>query len=220
MFIVPLIFFSFLSVNLVIFWHLRHTLMNGYFVRATSLTVLFQSFWNFAVVLLMVSSCARDLDIYGHNNGFFSTCDCSLSLASRTQINGWVLCERKISYSFIPIFLKLSGCSLMIPRCAHGLDIIIFFFFQLVNIVIFRHLRRNEWVLWEHNSSYSFILMLLKLCRCFAHGLKMCMWFGFYLHIDYFFFITETKKSLTLGDSWRAQPSIHITMYYLTFCLL
>ena len=28
-------------------------------------------------------------------------------------------------------------------------------------------------------SSYSFILILLKLHRCFGHGLKICMWFGY-----------------------------------------
>ena len=30
-----------------------------------------------------------------------------------------------------------------------------------------------------HNSSYSFMLILLKLHRCFGHGLKSCMWFGY-----------------------------------------
>ena len=29
-----------------------------------------------------------------------------------------------------------------------------------------------------HNSSYSFMLILLKLHRWFGYGLKMCMWFG------------------------------------------
>ena len=28
-------------------------------------------------------------------------------------------------------------------------------------------------------SSYSFISILLKLHRCFVHGLKICMWFGY-----------------------------------------
>ena len=28
------------------------------------------------------------------------------------------------------------------------------------------------------NSAYSFSLIVLKLCRSFVHGLKMCMWFG------------------------------------------
>ena len=30
-----------------------------------------------------------------------------------------------------------------------------------------------------HNSSYSLMKILLKLHRCFGHGLKTCMWFGY-----------------------------------------
>ena len=29
------------------------------------------------------------------------------------------------------------------------------------------------------NSSYSLIEILSKLHRCFGHGLKICMWFGY-----------------------------------------
>ena len=36
-----------------------------------------------------------------------------------------------------------------------------------------------QWVPCERNSSYNFILILLKLCTCFRHGLKMCIWFGY-----------------------------------------
>ena len=32
--------------------------------------------------------------------------------------------------------------------------------------------------LWR-NSSYSFPPIVLKLFRCFLHGMKMCMWFGY-----------------------------------------
>ena len=35
-----------------------------------------------------------------------------------------------------------------------------------------------QWVPCERNSSYNFIPIFLKLCTCFLHGLKMCMWFG------------------------------------------
>ena len=28
-------------------------------------------------------------------------------------------------------------------------------------------------------NSYNFMLVLLKLHRCFGHGLKTCMWFGY-----------------------------------------
>ena len=36
-----------------------------------------------------------------------------------------------------------------------------------------------QWVLCERNSSYNFILIFLKLCTCFRHGLEMCIWFGY-----------------------------------------
>ena len=35
------------------------------------------------------------------------------------------------------------------------------------------------WVSCERNSSYSFVPIYLKLCRCFRHGMRMCMWFGY-----------------------------------------
>ena len=31
----------------------------------------------------------------------------------------------------------------------------------------------------ERNSSYSFAPIVLKLCICFFHGMRMCMWFGY-----------------------------------------
>ena len=34
------------------------------------------------------------------------------------------------------------------------------------------------WVSCEGNSSYSFVLMVLKLCMCF-HDMSICMWFGY-----------------------------------------
>ena len=37
----------------------------------------------------------------------------------------------------------------------------------------------RHWVHCVHNSSYSFILILLKLDRCLEHALEMCMWFKY-----------------------------------------
>ena len=42
-----------------------------------------------------------------------------------------------------------------------------------------------KWVLCEHNSSYNFIPILLKLYRCFCQGLKMCMTFGYNPRINF-----------------------------------
>ena len=37
----------------------------------------------------------------------------------------------------------------------------------------------TQWVPCERNASYNFMLIFLKLCTCFLHGLKICMWFGY-----------------------------------------
>ena len=34
------------------------------------------------------------------------------------------------------------------------------------------------WVSCERNSFYSFAPIVLKLCMCFPHGMRMCMWIG------------------------------------------
>ena len=36
----------------------------------------------------------------------------------------------------------------------------------------------RQWVPCERNSSYNFMPIFLKLCTCFLHGLKVCIWFG------------------------------------------
>ena len=47
----------------------------------------------------------------------------------------------------------------------------------------------RQWVPCERNSSYNFILIFLKLCTCFLHDLKMCIWFGYNpcIYFCYFF---------------------------------
>ena len=51
----------------------------------------------------------------------------------------------------------------------------------------------------EHNSSYNFILIFLKLCTCFLHGLEMCMWFGYnpWIKFCYFFSLCKLCHFLT-----------------------
>ena len=52
-------------------------------------------------------------------------------------------------------------------------------FFDIVNLVIFHpdYIDR-EGISCERNSSYSFVPIVLKLCMCFLHGMRMCMWIG------------------------------------------
>ena len=55
-----------------------------------------------------------------------------------------------------------------------------------------------KWVLCEHNSSYNFIPILLKLYRWFCQGLKMCMTFGYNPQINFCHFF----HSLNLVIFW------------------
>ena len=51
-------------------------------------------------------------------------------------------------------------------------------FFDIVNLVIFHPDYIDRRYSCERNSSYSFVPIVLKLCMCFSHGMKMCMWTG------------------------------------------
>ena len=99
----------------------------------------------------------------------------------------WVLCDRKSSYNFIPILLKLYRCFCQgLKMCMtfgynpkinfchifHSLKIVIFWAQLLLKLMDIR-------VPCERNSSYNFFPILLKLYRCFCQGLKMCMTFGY-----------------------------------------
>ena len=46
------------------------------------------------------------------------------------------------------------------------------------------------------NSSYAFISILLKLHRCFVHGLKICMWFGYNPQIIFYHFFHKLNLGL------------------------
>ena len=111
----------------------------------------------------------------GQTNLFciFSTGE--LSRFWHLMYNDFFLCERNSSYNSISIFLKLSRCFVHGPKMCmwFGRYRRIVFFFQIVNLVVLRHLRYNDWVLFELNCSYSYIPIFLKLCRSFVHGLKM-----------------------------------------------
>ena len=65
----------------------------------------------------------------------------------------------------------------MVWRCACGLDVILALILSLFPLCHFLTSDSMkvlwEWVPCERNSSYN-----LKLCTCFLHGLKICMWFG------------------------------------------
>ena len=72
----------------------------------------------------------------------------------------------------------------------YNCEVIFCHFFYFVNFHFLTSMN-SQWVPCERNSSYNFIPIFLKLCTCFLHGLKMCMWFGYnpcinFCHFFYF----------------------------------
>ena len=57
------------------------------------------------------------------------------------------------------------------------------------------------WVSCERNSSYSFLPIFLKLCRCFLHGVRMCMWFGYNCWIIFYHFFHFVNLVIFLPQS-------------------
>ena len=114
---------------------------------------------------------------------------------NKVNANG-IPCWRNSSSSFIPIVLKLHWCF------CHGLKICMWFAYNPQTIfvtflkVAISHISsmitskvNGKGILCGRNFSYSFIRILLKLHRCFGHGLKICMWFGYnrqYILVTFF----------------------------------
>ena len=137
----------------------------------------------------------------------------------------WVPCERNFSYNFIPIFSKLCICFL------HGLEMCMWsgynpwinfcHFFHFVNF-IFSDLRLYEiyrqCVPCKPSSLYIFILIYMQLCTSFIHGLKMCMWFGFNLAVNFCHISTLLTSSFFKFSQVRHQlhrSSIYIFIFIL-----
>ena len=64
-------------------------------------------------------------------------------------------------------------------------------FFDIVNLVIFHPDNIDR--ACERNSSYSFVPIVLRLCMCFPHGMRMCMWIGHncWINVCHFFCIVN-----------------------------
>ena len=76
-------------------------------------------------------------------------------------------------------FVIFRRCDSTSPKLDLYLDYFLSLFSTLWTYVIFRPQVYRQGVPCERNSSYNFIPIFLKLCTCFLHGLKMCMWFGY-----------------------------------------
>ena len=84
----------------------------------------------------------------------------------------------------------------------------------------------RQWVPCERNSSYNFIPIFLKLCTCFLHSLKMCMWFEcnpcinfchFFHFVNLSFSDLRFYESVTVGTLW-AQLLVQFYTIFLKIC--
>ena len=107
----------------------------------------------------------------------------SVRLSFRPSVNIYPGClvsavPLTVLYRPFNLFWNFACVFFMVWGCACGLDIIVRLFFVTFSTSWMTSMYR-QWVPRERNSSYNFIPILLKLCTCFLHGLKMCMWFGY-----------------------------------------
>ena len=104
------------------------------------------------------------------------------------RFNEWVLCEPNFFY--LDLFESMHVFFLMAFKCARGLGITVklsFIFFVTCDLIYYWHLKHNACVVCESDSSYDFILIFFKLCKCFVHGLNMYIWFRHYRQFSSFF---------------------------------
>ena len=97
----------------------------------------------------------------------------------------WVPCGCNSSYIFPPIVLKDCRCF------QHGMKMCMWFWYNWLFFSLFLLCELSLFLVWNtikvykqcvpcgHNSSYSFPSIVLKLCRCFRHGIKICVWFEY-----------------------------------------
>ena len=76
---------------------------------------------------------------------------------------------------------------------------IIFVTFYKLNVAIFTAKVNRFKVFYVGNSSYSFVLILLKLFGCLGHGLKMCIVFGHNPQIIFVAYTLVSKRQSYYG---------------------
>ena len=118
----------------------------------------------------------------------------------------WVPCGRNSSV-FHRLFWNFSDVVCMEWRYACGLDIILWLFFFLSYSALWTLFSiwnaikvYRQWVPCVRNSSYSFPPIVLKHCRCFQHGMKMCMCFWYNTLIIFLTFSALWTWSLFLHE--------------------
>ena len=169
-------------VNLVIF-HPQYV-GNGYLLWAQLLlqfctdqfeTLHMFSSWYEGVHVVWVKFLEHFLSLFPH---------CELSHFSPSIYRQWVplmsatpltVLYRSI-WNFAYVFFMVWGCA-----CGLGIIVRSFFvtFFTLWTWSFFTLYTKTVGTSCECSSSYSFVPIIMKLCMCFFHGMRMCMWFGY-----------------------------------------
>ena len=163
-------------------------------MSATPPAFLYQSFWNFTFILIMVwrYACA----FYRILKYFFFSFFFYIFILDffHASILWKYICSRYLVSATPPTVLNRSFWNftdvlIMLWRYActfYRILKLLFYFFYIFNLDFFASLQ----VCCERNSSYSFITILLKLHRDLIYGLKICMWFLQNLDVIIFKFFT------------------------------
>ena len=76
----------------------------------------------------------------------------------------------------------------------------------------------RQWVPCERNSSYNFFPIFFKLCLCFLHGLKMCIWFGYnpcinFCHFSHFVIFWPQILWKFIDNGYLVSATPHTILY-------
>ena len=170
----------------------------------------------FKLCILVLHGLKMCMWFWGYSAIFFFQLFPLFSLSFfRCNMMMWVSCMCNFSYISIPLFETFQVFLAWSP----GLDIILnychFFCFLSPDVSrrdllkwVYPSVDTMRWVACGHNSAYSFIPICLKLCRCFCHGLKMCMRLlglsSHFLFINFFklFLLSVFQVRLLLDTLW------------------
>ena len=118
---------------------------------------------------------------------------------------------------FHQLFWNIADVLSMEWRCACGFCIILWLFFSIflfceVSLFLVWNAVKvyKQWVPCRRNSSYCFPSIVLKLCRCFRHWMKMCMWFEYNTLVMFSHFFCFVNLSLFFFFYMKCYRSVYI----------
>ena len=211
----------FIFVTFSTLWTWSFSDHSGYLVRAIPHTFLYRSFWNFAHVFSMVLRCACGLDIILELSfvTFCRTCfsmgDLGVQVSVRSSVGPFV---HPSTFALGVLWVQL-----LVQFCTNRFTFVTFstlwtWSFRSVCLSIRSSIRQHlPWMSCEYNSCYSFLPIFLKLCRCFLHRLRMCMWFGYNCWIIFYHFFHFVNlvifRPLCIDSGYLVSATAHTILY-------